>query len=71
MCWGQIPKEQLNLMPWPKEISTQQGKFNIDKDFSINLNAPDSERLTIATTKFLRSPVTTIIMWLIIPKKTL
>ncbi|MBS1571993.1 MAG: family 20 glycosylhydrolase [Bacteroidetes bacterium] len=41
-------------MPWPKEISNQQGKFNIDKDFAINLNAPNSERLTIATTKFLR-----------------
>lgn len=54
LCLGQVQKEQLNLMPWPKEVNLNTGKLVLKKDFNININGVHSERLRNATTKFLR-----------------
>lgn len=44
----------LNLMPWPKEVSKGTTMFQIDKNFTIAVNDVNNNRLRIATTKFLR-----------------
>ncbi len=54
LCFGQVQKDQLNLMPWPQEISISNSKLVIAKDFKINITGLNSDRLTNATTKFLR-----------------
>jgi hexosaminidase len=41
-------------MPWPQEINLGNGKFNIQSDFTIAVNNLNSERIDVATTKFLR-----------------
>lgn len=52
--FGQVQKGQLQLMPWPKEVSVNSGNFIINKDFKININGVSSERVYNASTKFLR-----------------
>lgn len=52
--FGQSPKEQLQLLPWPKEVNTNSGKFLINKDFKININGISSDRVYKSATKFLR-----------------
>lgn len=46
--------ENLNLMPWPQEISTGNGRFQIKPNFTIAINNNASERINLATTNFLR-----------------
>ncbi len=46
--------KNLNLMPWPKEITMQPGNFLINPEFTIGVNKKPSKRIEIATTKFLR-----------------
>ena len=46
--------ENLNLMPWPQEVIVGKGKFEVASDFTISVNNNSSERINLATTKFLR-----------------
>ncbi|MFD1292306.1 beta-N-acetylhexosaminidase [Lutibacter holmesii] len=46
--------EKLNLMPWPQEVIVGEGKFTIASNFTISVNNNNSERISIAATKFLR-----------------
>jgi hexosaminidase len=34
---AQITKEQLNLMPWPQNITLTSGTFTITKQFKVNV----------------------------------
>tara|TARA_R110001583_G_scaffold86860_1_gene226676 strand:+ start:6962 stop:9037 length:2076 start_codon:yes stop_codon:yes gene_type:complete len=45
--------KELNLMPWPQEITTGNEQFIIQSNFKIVVNN-SSERIQIATTKFIR-----------------
>ena len=45
--------EQLNLMPWPKEVITNHKLFVVTSDFTIGVQNT-SEKVTNAATKFLR-----------------
>lgn len=44
----------LNLMPWPKEITTGSEQFVIEPNFIISLNNQSTKRVEIAATNFLR-----------------
>ena len=44
----------LNLMPWPKEITEGSEQFVIEPNFVISLNNQSTKRVEIATTNFLR-----------------
>lgn len=54
LSFGQVQQDQLNLMPWPKEVHQSSGEFNISKNFKINIQGVQSDRLYHAATKFLR-----------------
>lgn len=47
-------QQELNLMPWPQEISIGNSKFIVEPNFKIAIPENSSERVQIATTKFLR-----------------
>ncbi|MFK5959468.1 MAG: family 20 glycosylhydrolase [Lutibacter sp.] len=51
-CFSQ--NENLNLMPWPQEITIGNSKLVINPEFKIAINNKNSKRIDIATTKFLR-----------------
>lgn len=51
---GFSQKNNLNLMPWPQQISVSNGKYVITPQFSIEVNQKPNKRIEIATTKFLR-----------------
>ncbi|MCK0124610.1 family 20 glycosylhydrolase [Gelidibacter sp. F2691] len=44
----------LNLMPWPKEVSEQAGRFYIDSATTISINSNTHGRVHLAATNFLR-----------------
>jgi len=52
VCFGQT--QELNLMPWPQEITSGEAQFTISPDFTISVNKKGSSRIDVATTKFLR-----------------
>lgn len=52
LTFGQ--SENLNLMPWPQQISLGNGAFIVTSDFTINVNKKPTKRIEVATTKFLR-----------------
>jgi hexosaminidase len=45
---------ELNLMPYPKEISLKTGKFRIDRDFAIKVKGEPGIKVYHAATRFLR-----------------
>ncbi|SNR73868.1 beta-N-acetylhexosaminidase [Lutibacter flavus] len=51
---GIAQKNELNLMPWPQEITIGNEQFIIEPNFNIGISNNSSERIKIATTKFLR-----------------
>ena len=51
---AQIKKEELNLMPWPQNISLVDGFFTLDKAFKINIIGNPSDRIFVGATNFLR-----------------
>ena len=51
---GIAQTNELNLMPWPQEITTGNEQFIIHPNFTIGISNNSSERIKIATTKFLR-----------------
>lgn len=53
-CFAQVQKSQLDLMPWPKEINLNSGKFVLNQDFKINISGAQSNKTYHAATKFLR-----------------
>ncbi len=44
----------LNLMPFPKEISVKPGKFRIDRDFAIEIKGNPGMKVYHSATRFLR-----------------
>lgn len=55
LLWAQkIEEKKWALMPYPKEITEGSGKFRLNQDFSIHVNAGAHPRLYQAATRFLR-----------------
>ncbi|GAA5042735.1 hypothetical protein GCM10011506_45540 [Marivirga lumbricoides] len=55
LLWAQkTDKENQALMPYPQEITEGTGKFRLNKDFSIYVNAEAHPRLFQAATRFMR-----------------
>ncbi|TXE06593.1 family 20 glycosylhydrolase [Gelidibacter salicanalis] len=44
----------LNVMPWPKELSEQPGRFHIDSTMTISITSETHGRVHMAATNFLR-----------------
>ena len=51
---AQISKEQLNIMPWPQNISLSEGSFSLTKNFKVNITGAPNSRIFIGATNFLR-----------------
>ncbi|PVX47900.1 hexosaminidase [Flavobacterium sp. 103] len=51
---AQIKKEQLNIMPWPQNISLSEGVFPLTKNFKVNITGAPNSRIFIGATNFLR-----------------
>lgn len=51
---AQISKEQLNIMPWPQNISLSEGTFPLTKNFKVNITGAPNSRIFIGATNFLR-----------------
>ncbi|WP_255462832.1 beta-N-acetylhexosaminidase [Flavobacterium sp. GP15] len=51
---AQIKKEQLDLMPWPKNINLTDGTFTINKNFKVNITGNPNPRIFVGVTRFLR-----------------
>lgn len=54
MATAQVKKEDLNLMPWPQNISLNEGSFNLNKNFKVNITGAPNSRIFGAATRFLR-----------------
>lgn len=52
--YSQSSENQLNLMPWPKELKLIDGKFRIDTNFLVGLKGDGDKRIFAASTKMLR-----------------
>ncbi|HSD08671.1 beta-N-acetylhexosaminidase [Flavobacterium sp.] len=51
---AQVTKEQLNLMPWPQNVSVSQGSFVLTKNFKVNITGAPNSRIFTGATNFLR-----------------
>ncbi|WP_348799954.1 beta-N-acetylhexosaminidase [Flavobacterium adhaerens] len=51
---AQVTKEQLNLMPWPQNITLNNGSFALTKDFKVNITGAPNGRIFTGATSFLR-----------------
>ena len=51
---AQITKEQLNIMPWPQNISLSEGSFVLTKNFKVNITGAPNARIFVGATNFLR-----------------
>ncbi|WP_372793352.1 beta-N-acetylhexosaminidase [Lutibacter sp.] len=51
---GISQSKEMNLMPWPQEVSIGSTQFKIDPNFTINVNKKSTKRIDIATTKFIQ-----------------
>ena len=51
---AQITKEQLNVMPWPQNITLGEGTFALAKNFKVNITGAPNARLFVGATNFLR-----------------
>lgn len=51
---AQITAEQLNVMPWPQNISLNEGTFALTKNFKINITGAPNARIFVGATNFLR-----------------
>src|SRR6478609_6165302 len=51
---AQITKEQLNIMPWPQNISLSEGSFALTKNFKVNITGAPNARIYSGATNFLR-----------------
>jgi hexosaminidase len=51
---AQITKEQLNLMPWPKNTNLTAGSFTLTKQFKVSITGDPHARIFTGTTNFLK-----------------
>jgi hexosaminidase len=51
---AQIKKEQLDIMPWPQNLTLTEGTFALTKGFKVNVTGAPSSRIFIGATNFLR-----------------
>lgn len=51
---AQISKEQLNIMPWPQNVTITEGSFVLTKNFKVNITGAPNERIFVGATNFLR-----------------
>ena len=51
---AQITNEQLNLMPWPRDIKLSAGTFALSKNFKVNITGNPNPRIFIGATNFVR-----------------
>lgn len=51
---GISQSKELNLMPWPQEVTLGNSIVEVDPEFTITVQQEITERIEIATTKFLR-----------------
>ena len=51
---AQITKEQLDVMPWPQNITLTDGAFDLTKNFKVNITGAPNSRIFIGATNFLR-----------------
>ena len=51
---AQITKEQLDVMPWPQNITLTDGTFALTKKFKVNITGAPNSRIFIGATNFLR-----------------
>lgn len=51
---AQVTKEQLNIMPWPQNISLNEGSFTLTKKFKVNITGAPNARIFVGATNFLR-----------------
>ena len=51
---AQIKKEQLDLMPWPKNINLTDGTYALSKNFKVNITGNPNPRIFVGVTRFLR-----------------
>jgi hexosaminidase len=54
ISYAQITKEQLNIMPWPQNISLSEGSFALTKNFKVNITGAPNSRVFSGATNFLR-----------------
>jgi hexosaminidase len=54
VSFAQITKEQLNIIPWPQNITVSGGNFVLTKNFKINITGSPDSRIFIGATNFLR-----------------
>jgi len=48
--YSQSSENQLNLMPWPKELKLIDGKFRIDTNFLVGLKGDGDKRIFASQT---------------------
>ena len=51
---AQVSTEELNLMPWPKEIELGEGKFVLNENFSLTISGTFDKRIYNSANSFLR-----------------
>jgi hexosaminidase len=51
---AQIKKEQLDVMPWPQNLTLTDGTFALTKDFKVNITGAPNSRIFLGATNFLR-----------------
>ena len=51
---AQVKTDQLNLMPWPQNISLANGSFVLNKNFKVNITGNPNPRIFAGVTRFLR-----------------
>lgn len=51
---AQIKTDNLNLMPWPQNISLNNGTFALSKNFKVNITGNPNPRIFTRATQFLR-----------------
>lgn len=54
ISFAQIKKEQLNIMPWPQNITLSEGSFPLTKNFKVNITGAPNSRIFIGASNFLR-----------------
>lgn len=52
--YAKSAENKINLMPWPSKIDLGEGKFRLDQNFTIAVNADGGERLFKYTSSILR-----------------
>jgi len=51
---AQIKKEQLDVMPWPQNLTLTDGTFALTKNFKVNITGAPNSRIFVGVTNFLR-----------------